>query len=364
VRCAAFELPFKEGELLEGEPATTEVLQALGAPGGPLHLSGGRWHWCDQSFPADTVSLDGAEVDDVSIYDLDARVVLAQVDRVSAPFFVHEGAIYGHQGDTFYVEKFDYDGRRAYVRKVDCDYYTEAESETEVRVLAEDARGDLATFTASRGAVLVTTHVPLFKKIRYYTGENVGCGKITLPAEQMGTAAAWIDLGAELASEMRVLEGGRAQALRGVASLLRSVACVFLRCDRGDLRVHSEARAGDSGLPRIVVFDRVPGGVGLAEAVHASLRSLVPAMKDIVDACSCQGGCLGCIGPPATVGAHGKDVARAMLAGLDRGLRASPPPPVIDLAPPIIDLPLESAIAMGVGVGAAAGDRAAAPGPP
>lgn len=335
VRCAAFELPFREGELFAGEALTTEVLDALSAPGGPLRRTAGRTHWCDASFPADTVSLDGFDVDDVAIFDLDARVVLAEVDRASAAFFVHEGAIYGHQGDAYLVEKFDWDGRRAYVRRIDCDWYTEAEAETEVRVLAEDVREEFGAFAAGQGAVLVSTQVPLFKKIRYYTGENVGAGRISLPAEEMGTAAAWIDVGPDLAARVRLLEGGRSQALRGVATLLRAVATVFLRCDRHDLRVHSEAQAAATGLPRIVVFDRVPGGVGLAEGVHASLRSILPAMADVVEACRCTRGCPSCVGPAGEVGPHGKDVARVLLAGLVAACREHPAGAPPDLAAPI-----------------------------
>jgi DEAD/DEAH box helicase domain-containing protein len=334
MRCASFELPFREGETLGGSEHTAQVLRTLSAPGGPLHASGGRYHWCDTSFPAESVSLDGFDVDNVAIYDMDARVVLAEVDRASSAFFVHEGAIYGHQGDTYYVERFDWDGRRAYVRKVDCDYYTEAESEVEVRTLAEDARDDLGCFTASRGNVLVTTQVPLFKKIRYYTGENVGAGEIRLPAEQMGTGAAWIDVGAQLAAEVRLLEGGRSQSLRAVASLLRSVAPVFVRCDRGDLRVHAEASATATELPRIVVFDRVPNGVGLAEAVHALLRSILPAMLEIVETCKCDTGCPACVGA-GHGGARGKDVARTLLRGLVRGCREHPFMGRVDRAPPM-----------------------------
>src|SRR5204862_746676 len=110
---------FHAGERLGNPTRTTEILDALAAPGGPLHTSGGRYQWADTSFPADSVALDGMDVDNVAIYDLDARVVLAEVDRPGAPFFVHEGAIYGHQGEQYFVERFDWDGRRAYVRKID-----------------------------------------------------------------------------------------------------------------------------------------------------------------------------------------------------------------------------------------------------
>ncbi len=342
VRCAAFELPFKEGEtlcptdVLGHEERVTEALVELAAPDGPLHRFGGRYHWCDTSFPADSVSLNGFDIDNVAIYDLEARVVLAEVDRASSQFFVHEGAIYGHQGETYYVERFDWDGRRAYVRKVDCDYYTEAEAEVEVRTTAEDRSDDLGAFRATRGNVLVTTQVPMFKKIRYYTGENVGSDEVRLPAEQMGTGACWIDIGPQLATELRVMDGGRSQSLRGIAHLLRGVAPAFVRCDRGDLRVHSEARATATELPRIVVYDRVPNGVGLAEAVFTSLRSVIPAMRDIVDGCACRRGCPACVGPAASIGPHGKDTAARLLGALARACAEHPLLPPADLAPPVI----------------------------
>ncbi len=362
IRCAAFELPFREGEILGSAEATTDVLQELASPGGPLHRSGGRYHWCDASFPSDGVSLNGFDIDNVAIYDLEARVVLAEVDRASSAFFVHEGAIYGHQGETYYVERFDYDGRRAYVRRVDCDYYTEAEAEVEVRTTEVDEVDQFDGFASSCGTVLVSTRVPLFKKIRYYTGENVGADDIRLPAETMGTGACWIDIGSDLATEMRIREGGRSQALRGVASLLRSVAPAFVRCDRGDLRVHAEARATETELPRIVAFDRVPNGVGLAEAVFTCLREVLAAMLEIVSTCSCEKGCPACVGPAATVGPYGKNVALQLLQALARDAKAHPRLGPIDLGPPIITAAhTASGVGSRPGVDLKVGEERAAP---
>jgi len=192
--------------------------------------------------------------------------------------------------------------------------------------VAEDLHEDFGAFSTARGSVLVTTQVPMFKKIRYYTGENVGAGEIRLPAEQMGTCACWIDVGADLAGEMRIMEGGRSQALRGVAALLRAVAPVFLRCDRGDLRVHAEARSAATDLPRIVAYDRVPGGVGLAEGVHTALRPIVRAMREIVENCKCAKGCPGCVGSGGDVGPYGKEIAKHLLAALVRAVDCSARP--------------------------------------
>ena len=43
--------------------------------------------------------------------------------------------IYIVEGQLFQVEKFDFDGRKAYVRSVECDYYTDAITYTKVTIL-------------------------------------------------------------------------------------------------------------------------------------------------------------------------------------------------------------------------------------
>ena len=42
-----------------------------------------------------------------------------------------------HEARQYRVERFDYDERKAYVRRVDSDYYTDAIDYTQVKVLEE-----------------------------------------------------------------------------------------------------------------------------------------------------------------------------------------------------------------------------------
>ena len=44
------------------------------------------------------------------------------------------------EGALYQVEKLDFEGRKAYVRQIDCDYYTDAITYTKVTVLETFAR--------------------------------------------------------------------------------------------------------------------------------------------------------------------------------------------------------------------------------
>ena len=63
--------------------------------------------------------------------------VIAEVSFPTALTTLHEKAIYLHEARQYHVERFDYDERKAYVKSVDCDYYTDAIDYTQVKVLEE-----------------------------------------------------------------------------------------------------------------------------------------------------------------------------------------------------------------------------------
>ncbi len=134
VKCAAFELPFADGEAFGGEDLA-EVLRFLEEER-LLHHAGGRWHWTSESYPADAISLRSVSSDNFVVQDItkEPRIV-AEVDYDSAPSMVHEKAIYMLEGRTYYVEKYDHKERRVEVREAEVDYYTDAITYTKVRIL-------------------------------------------------------------------------------------------------------------------------------------------------------------------------------------------------------------------------------------
>ena len=170
------------------------------AEAGYLHRSGGNWHWVQQAYPADTVSLRAVTSDNFVIIEIngdgpnDAEVI-GEVDFTSALTTVHPKAIYIHQGQQYHVEKLDFDHRKAYVKPVSVDYYTDAIRYTQVRVLEVAEEESIAGPAArAHGDVLVRSQVIGFKKIKFFTNENVGDGKLELPENETHTTAFWITL--------------------------------------------------------------------------------------------------------------------------------------------------------------------------
>jgi DEAD/DEAH box helicase domain-containing protein len=85
--------------------------------------------------------------------------------------------------------------------------------------------------------------------------------------------------------------------LGGLAVLLAGVAPLYLMCDPHDLGTMVEPKAPRSEMPTIILYEKVPFGVGYAQALYASLPDLLRASLDLVTHCSCERGCPACVGP-------------------------------------------------------------------
>src|SRR5271169_2400371 len=239
LKCAAFELPIAPDERF-GNVHLPELCERL-AEAGFLQRSGGKWHWVQESYPADTISLRSVTSDNFVIIDTTGGEdgtpeVIGEVDFSSALTSVHAKAIYIHQGQQFHVERLDFDHRKAYVKRVDVDYFTDAIRYTQVRVL-EVAEEEAIAGPAARahGDVLVRSQVVGFKKIKFFTNENVGSGKLELPENEMHTTAFWITLQHELLAGLPFTLSERQSGIFGLVYALASMASLLLMCDRRDI---------------------------------------------------------------------------------------------------------------------------------
>src|SRR5713226_1219623 len=236
LKCAAFELPLSPGERF-GNVDLAELCERLGEAGF-LHKSGGNWHWVQQAYPADTISLRSVTSDNFVIIDTTGEgngepEVIGEVDFSSALTTVHPKAIYIHQGQQYHVERLDFDKRKAYVKRVNVDYFTDAIRYTQVRVLEiAEEEGILGPAGRAHGDVLVRSQVVGFKKIKFFTDENVGSGKLELPENEMHTTAFWLTLGHSLLTELPFTLSERQNGIFGLLYALGSMAALLLMCDR------------------------------------------------------------------------------------------------------------------------------------
>jgi DEAD/DEAH box helicase domain-containing protein len=309
LQAATFELPVGAEERFGAAPVG-ELLRVL-EEDGAVHRAGENWHWAANAFPAEGVSLRSAAADNVVIVDVTrgARVV-GEMDQFSAPVFLHEEAIYLHEGAQYHVDRLDWEEKKAYVRPVKVDYYTDANLAVTIRVLETHASRPGA-LPSHHGEVRVTALPTMFKKIRFHTHENVGSGPISLPEQQLHTTAYWVEVPPAVASlfPRPALQGG----LQGLANVLRHVACLYLMCDARDLGAYAETRAPHTGGPTVFVHERYPGGVGMAPRLFDLADPILAAAGALIRECPCQSGCPSCVGPALEVGEEGKGVTLALL---------------------------------------------------
>lgn len=304
-KCAAFELPFHEHEAFSvlAPEETDDVLTYL-AGHRVLHKTQGRWHWTERQYPANHVNLRGTPEENFIVIDKDTDKVLAEVDFKSAHTTLHTHAIYHVDARHFQVEYLDYDDHKAFVRRVEPDYYTTAMTYTRVAVLQEDDRrkgpGELALFT---GDVLVAKKFVGFKKVRFHTNEVIGYGEIHLPDLEMHTTACWVPVTRDVLARLPFARDVVVDALEALAHALRVVACSRLMCAERDLEravgesAHEEARGHNDFDPTLFLYDALPGGTGLAPEVFAHFGDLVKEARSLLAGCTCEAGCPACSGP-------------------------------------------------------------------
>jgi DEAD/DEAH box helicase domain-containing protein len=330
LKCAAFELPFAEGDAFRdlSADAVKDALDYLAKHEllHPTTTAGGRtlYHWSSESYPANHVSLRSVGWDNVVIVDLDRDQTIAELDWRASHTMLHEQAIYQQDGEQYQVEELDLENHKAYVRKVEPDYYTTALTYTRVSVIQEDKRADLvwacAPLHAGAGDVSVVEKVVGYKKIKFHTHENVGYGDVRLPEIQMHTTAFWLTVPETVVQAQSASRPAVIDAIRGLGHAMHTVAAIGLMTDPRDLGwtlgeggeegvpAHKDAGGGAGFNPTLFFYDHVPGGIGLAERLFVERDTLVLRARHLIEECACTAGCPACVGPtigvlPQTQGA-------------------------------------------------------------
>jgi len=195
LQCAAFELPFEEGEPF-GDPEATRVLLAFLCEQGKLHQAGRCVHWMGQIYPAGEVSLRTTTSDRFLIRASDGEVerVIGTVDRIGVPLLLYEGAIYLHEGQQYLVKELDWEAKQARVRPVEVDYYTEPNLSERVQVITPQEEVRAETLTKGYGEVEVTLRATSFRRVQFYTHQTLGWQEMDLPAQTLDTTAYWMRL--------------------------------------------------------------------------------------------------------------------------------------------------------------------------
>ena len=319
LKCAAFELPIQDGEKFGPHP--TEDLCKFLEEVGVLHHAGQSWHWTSESYPADAISLRTITSDNFVVVDITGEAqVIGEVAFPAALTTLHEKAIYLHEGKLFHVERFEYDERKAYVKQVDCDYYTDAIDYTQVKILDSFDSNPVGPAFAHHGEVRINRQIVGFKKIKFYTNENVGAGDLAMPEQEMHTTAFWLSFPAAFLGSLTEYNPTEKQnGVVGLGNVLRTVGALLLMADPRDLGVAVGSRHDEqtgAAEPDLFLYDTFPGGIGQSEPLFKMRRDLLAKARELLAACPCEEGCPSCVGPPGEVGAGAKEVASRLAAEL------------------------------------------------
>ena len=320
LRAAAFELPFEPGERFGPGPAD-DLLAFLGEEGHVRQAGDGRWYWSSENFPASEISLRTAAQENVVIIDTtpDRPNVIGEVDLFAAQTLVHEDAIYLHESIQFHVDRLDWDERKAYVRRVDVDHYTQADRAITLKPLDVFAEMPVTGGRRLHGEVMVASLATIYKKLKFVTNENLGWGRIHLPEIELQTTAYWLT--AENArdhwkrNELDI-------ALLGAGRAIQTVASVLLMVDPRDLGLVSQVRSPHSEQPTVYLYESVPGGIGLAERLWERHADLLAAAADLIASCGCDAGCPACTGPRPEPDVDARALALRLLAELGAPIAA------------------------------------------
>jgi len=343
VKCAAFELPFEAGEDFGDlqQEDTREVLDLL-SEAQVLHRAEGKYHWMQETYPASAVSLRNIPGQNFVVVDVEHDRVIAEVDFVGAHTTLHEQAIHNVEGVQYQVKRLDYEGRRAEVERVSTDYFTDAESYVQVKIIDVESEETRPLVVKERGEVAVTEKVVGFKKVRFYTAENVGYGQVSLPELTMHTTGSWVTLTPGLLEGLRHPPEELQDAFLGLGRAMHAVAALHLMCSGSDLGRcigdrsaphftpagpemrgrYSAAPPEDarSFSPTLFFYDRRPGGVGLGHKLFDLLPGVLEHTRTLVSDCTCNQGCPACIGPAVRGTGTPKDLALTLASRILVGL--------------------------------------------
>jgi DEAD/DEAH box helicase domain-containing protein len=404
LRCAAFELPFQDGEVFGSvEPSEMQELMDFLQREGVIHRSGKKYFWMADKYPAQNVSLRSASTDTVLLQipagnteTENTLYTIGEVDASSSYWMTHPGAVYMHEGTSYLVKDLDLENHNATLIPTDVDYYTEPRQEVVVQQVERLAMANVYGGEKAYGEIQVTSQVIGFRKIRWHTNETLGVENLNLPASELLTTGYWIALSDDTVGKLkeeglwsnapndygstwprqrdlaRVRDGFRCQlcgepegekahhvhhkipfrmfetaqqanqlanlitlcnschrkveiavrvrsGLAGLAFTLGNLAPLFLMCDIGDLGIHSDPQSSlAEGKPTVILYDLIPGGIGLSERLYEIHSDLMNRSRELVETCQCDDGCPSCVGPGGEGGLGGKRETLALLKELSK----------------------------------------------
>ena len=294
--CACFEKPLSRDDEAYFGPLARQVADIL-AQDGRMRAIDERFYWSNSDFPAKKTSLRTISDDTFAIADdTKAGKVIGNVDSISAPELVYPQAVYLHEGSSYLVKQLDMETKIAHVEPAEVDYYTQPVLASSCRVQEPTQKQGFADGQMFFGPADVTWQTTAFRKIKYYTMELIGQGKLDLPSQTLATTGMWWAISETMRRDVGAAGFNSIEALMGVRNLMLAALPSLAMCDRRD--ISGMVDSANLGTPIIFIYDRYTGGMGFAQTGYELMPQWMAMSRQMVVDCPCQEGCPSCVGLP------------------------------------------------------------------
>jgi ATP-dependent helicase YprA (DUF1998 family) len=223
----------------------------------------------------------------------DGNRVVDDIEYGKAIWEAYEGAIYMNQGVTYKIVKLDLTRGIASARVTNEQYYTDSREFTDLNVLSR-SRTALDGRTHF-GRVQSVTKVYGYRKVWKKSGKLLDVCDLSMPPYQFTSHGMWTDV--PLAMKLYLDAHGMdfIGGCHAAAHALLAALPMFVLCDRGDIGTDCANPLAERSRPlRIAIFDKRPGGIGIAAAAFQRAQSIYRRALEILETCSCRLGCPSC----------------------------------------------------------------------
>lgn len=286
--CGAYERGWTAEELAAW-PGAQQAADDLTQAGG-LARAGDRWILPFDASPAHRFSIRGSQSETIALF-ADGEII-GDMESWRACQEAHPGAIYQHRDRAYLVHSLRLEQSQALLTETDAVWRTRPLISTLAEptvALHEDPTEGL---TWRLCGVKVTTQTTGFRRLGPKPSELLREESLDLPASEFDTIGVILDLAPEAEP------GALAAAVHGVQHALSAVAPIMAGCDPQDLSAAWFSYAPDTAAPRIIVFDQMAGGSGLAASLYARRQEWARLAAEALASCACAEGCPACLHSP------------------------------------------------------------------
>lgn len=284
LRCAAYERALAPDELAKFGPSGEAIAKEL-EEAGDLVFSAGRYFFPAYEAPAPKVNIRSTGGDLFMIRSGSMELGSMEYWRTLQSGF--PGAVYLHRGSTYVVTNLDFAAKEIKVEERDVSYYTVALGQSTSQELYEIRQTRHGNFKVSLCSVEIHEQVTEFQKRSMDGSQSFETEELDLPPIDYQTIAVRFETSSE--------GDDLIASLHGFEHALLATAPVIAGCSPQDIGSSWFTELPGHDGPVLYIFDRVPGGVGLAEILNGKINEWVHAATQLLENCGCYGGCPRCL---------------------------------------------------------------------